>query len=247
MFGLLVRCRHLVLLAVVAVTVLLASQLGHLRLDPDVEAYVPLHHPVRAFWIEAEKRFILRDQMLMAVVADGPQGVFTPEILAGISELAESIEALDYVLESEVRSIAGAEAIVGSEDSLDVVRFYDEPPVDAEAALAVRQSVFDNPVYLDRLISRDGGIAVLLFKIDRDLLGVGPTYDALRVLVGEHEIAGARILIAGKPAIEADYGRQMRGDARAAAALKPRRAQGDRRRDPGRDGRQAGAPLGTAA
>lgn len=188
------------------------TQLGDLRMDPDVEAYVPKRHPVRAFWIEAEDKFQLRDEVLLAIVDDGPNGVFTPTNLAAIAELTDRIEVLPYVVETDLHSLSRAEAIVGKGDTLDTVRFYEQPPDTQLEADRIRERVFHNPVYIDRLVSRDSSISAVVFKIDRDATDLGEAYRQMSAIGADVAPPGTRILIAGKPMVEALYGRQMASD-----------------------------------
>ena len=209
-----VRYRVFVLVAGFAATVLFATWLPQLRLDPDTEAYVPKHHPIRVFWQEARDRFGIGREILVAVEAEGPDGIFTAETLAAIDDLTEGIKALEGVIETDVRSIADSDAIIGTADGLDFEPFYDAPPSNAEESQAVRRKIFDNPVYLDRLVSRDASIAAIVVQTHHTAADVAPTemYRRIAAYTEAHPIAGARILIAGNPAVEYWYGRQMAAD-----------------------------------
>ena len=107
---------------------------------------------MRTYWDEAKQRFGLGREILVALQADGPDGVFDPEVLATVARLTEVIEAVDGVDSSEVRSISNSEAMVGTADGLEVMPFFEEPPTTREEAQLVRKRVFENPVYIDRLI-----------------------------------------------------------------------------------------------
>ncbi|RMD82202.1 MAG: hypothetical protein D6815_09815, partial [Candidatus Dadabacteria bacterium] len=213
MFKYVIRFRWFILALVAAGTVSFALALPKLKFDPDAEAYVPKHHPMRVFWAEAKERFGLGREIIVAVDTQRSDGVFTPHMLAAIRDLTEGIKALDGVIADEVRSLSDAEAIVGREDGLDVVPFYEEPPKTLEEARAIRDEVFRNTVYVNRLVSEDGSIAVILVKAHHAFRDT-PTevYQQVADYVAKHPIEGARILIAGNPAVEAVFGRQMAAD-----------------------------------
>jgi predicted RND superfamily exporter protein len=211
-FRLVIRWRIPILLASFAVTALFATQIPKLRLEPDSEAYVPENHPVRVFWNEAKERFGLGREILVAVEADGRRGVFTPSILAGLEALTEDLTNIDGVVTSQVRSLATAEAIIGTGDGLEVEPFFDEPPASLRAARKVRRQVFLNPVFLDRLVSRDGSIAAIVLKTELPGKEGTEVYARVAEVVERHSIPGARILIAGMSAIDYVYGRQMTAD-----------------------------------
>ncbi len=209
-----VAYRRSVLVTVGLITVAAAMQLPNLRLDPDVDSFVPLHHPIRVFWSDVEERFMLGGEVLIAIVADEdePDGIFTPETLGLIAQLTDRVEALPWVIDSELSSLSRAEAIIGEDDSLTTSRFYQQIPTTQDEANAIRRAVFDNPVYLDRLVSRGGDIATVVFKVDREAMDSGGAYQALTAMTSELERPGLRILLAGEPMVEAIYGRQMAGD-----------------------------------
>jgi predicted RND superfamily exporter protein len=212
-FSAVVRFRALILLATAAVTVVLALQIPNLRMDPDTEAYVPEGHPVRTYWTEAKEEFGLGRDILVAIESQHPDGVFTPEILAVLDELTEAIKFVDGVSMSEVRSLSDSEAMLGTDDGLDVQPFFDEVPRTREESLAVREMVFDNPVYLDRLVSRDGTIAVIHVRVHQD--GEDrPSEVSHRIsqLAETFSVPDGRILVAGNPTVEYVYGRQMADD-----------------------------------
>ena len=212
MFASIVTHPWAVLAVILVATCGFALHLDRLRMDPDVEAYVPKHHPVRTFWHKAEKDFMLRDEMLLALVADGKDGIYTPEILAGIADLTEKIRAQPAVFANDVHSLSQADAMVATDDALDVVPFYETPPTDAAGVEAVHKAVERNPVYLDRLVSRGGDVAVIQFRIDRDAAPLSETYANLLKMIAARPVPGARVLLTGKPAIEAVYARQMAED-----------------------------------
>ncbi len=213
MFRIILRFRYAAIAAVLGLTAFFALQLPKLHLDPDTEAYVPERHPIRVFWTEAKDSFGIGREIVVAVRAEGDHGVFTPAILGGVAELTEAIKELDSVIPSAVSSISDSEAIVGTEDGLDVEPFFEEPPTTAEEAREVREKVFANEVFLDRLISRDATIAAIIVRIyeayERDPIKV---YDDIAALVAGTSIPGADILIGGNPAVESVFGKQMAAD-----------------------------------
>ncbi len=213
MFKQVIRFRWVIVILVVIATLYFAIQLPRLTFDPDAEAYVPNHHPIRVFWAEAKQRFGLGREIIVAVEAKGPNGIFTPHMLAALRDLTEGIKGLDGVVADEVRSLSDAEAIVGTEDGLEVVPFYEDPPKTMAEARAIREEVFRNTVYVNRLVSEDASIAVILVRAHHaERYAPTEVYRQVADYVAEHPIEGARILIGGNPAVEAVFGRQMAAD-----------------------------------
>lgn len=212
MFELIVRFRVLVLVAAVAITAAFAAQLPKLVLEPDTEAYVPENHPSRVYWSEAKERFGLGREILVALQAEGDDGVFAPDVLATITKLTEVIEQVDGVNSEEVRSIANSEAMVGTAEGLEVMPFFEDPPTTREEARLVRKRVFENPVFVDRLISHDATIGAIFVKTEGDADDAPEVYARLMQEIEKVPIGDAKLLVAGNPAIEYVYGRQMTRD-----------------------------------
>ncbi|MFQ5352541.1 MAG: RND family transporter, partial [Candidatus Binatia bacterium] len=212
-FSLVVRHRFVVIAAFLAVTAFFAFQLPDLRMEPDTEAYVPMHHPARRFWRRAEEDFGLGREILVAIEASGPRGIFTPEVLSGIADLSAKLQALEGVEEGQVTSLAEAEAIVGTADGLEVVPFFSESPSTQTEADAIRERVYQNPMFLNRLVSRDGSIGVILVT-SQHFSGEDPLviYERVASVVEGYSIEGCRLLLAGNVAVEAVFGTQMAED-----------------------------------
>jgi predicted RND superfamily exporter protein len=212
MFRLILRFRFPILAAAALVTIALGSQLHHLVLEPDAEAYVPDDHPVRVYWQEAKDRFGLGRDILVAVEAAGPHGVFTPAALAGVARLTDIVEGVDGVASSEVRSLSNSEAMVGTVEGLEVEPFFDLPPQTQVEADDVRRHVFANPVFINRLVSQDATIAAIFAKVEVDNDEAPEVYARILAAVSDVEIERAKVLVAGNPGVEYVYGRQMSSD-----------------------------------
>ncbi len=218
LFSLVVRYRFIVIAITTVLTVGFASQLPHLELDPDTEAYIPKGHPIRVFWKQAKRDFAVGKDIFVGIVADGPGGIFTPEILGGIAEMTEGIQKLDSVVTTDVRSLSTSEAVLGTADGLDIEPFYEEPPETMEEVAAIREKIFSNDVYLDRLVSRDGSIGAIIVQAhdayDDDSPYAHPvvTFHDVREYAESHEIPGTKTMVAGNTAVEAAFGRQMSSD-----------------------------------
>lgn len=208
-----------VLALIAALSAGLGSQLPQLHFDSDTESYVPQGHPARDFWDEARERFGLGGRIVVAVVTPEASGVFSPVVLAGVAELTGRIQGLERLMEEGVRSVANSDAIIGSEEGMEVVPLFERPPRTRAEIDRFRQLLYSNNVYVDRLISQDGSITTVLVDVDFYLDDHSLIYWDLVELLEDFEIPGARILIAGTPAVEAVYGRQMVDDLRALVPL----------------------------
>jgi predicted RND superfamily exporter protein len=163
---------------------------------------MPATHPAFVFSDEADERFKIRDAILLAV--EHPETVYNPGTLGKIIDLGEALLSIDELSESKLQSIFTGDNILGTEDGLDVRRFYTEAPVDQAAAELVGAAVRDNTMVAGRLVSEDERTTLIIIELpetgfSREL------YDAVLALAAEYE-GPETIHVAGRPIVEGTLG-----------------------------------------
>ena len=201
------------------VTSILAVRIPELYIEPDVRTMMAGDHPEFVYNDWLEDYFGIRDPAVLMVINDGPDGVFTPETLALVQLLSEAMEELEGIDGEDLVSLSAVDNITGEDDVLEVEPFFEEPPATRQEALAIREAVFDNPMMLGALVSRDGHATI------------------------DHR--GARGRLRQGRAVPAPPGDRGRGP-RWRRARADRRTPGDRGRDgpPGRRRPGADVPAG---
>jgi len=126
---------------------------SNMRMETNLDEYMPKDHPAFLFSDEAEERFMIRDAILIAV--EHPQSVYNPATLAKLIALEEALIEFDEIEEGDISSLHTAENILGTEDGMDVRDFFSEAPADAETCAAVRDAVRANDMIAGRLVSED--------------------------------------------------------------------------------------------
>src|SRR4030066_1028860 len=111
-----------VVLAALAVTagffVLLA---GNIRIETDLDKYMPQEHPAFVYSNQAEEWFDIKDGIIIAI--EHPQTLFNPGTLGKIRDLTLELQEREEFEEVDVTSVDTADNIQGTEDGLDVRRF----------------------------------------------------------------------------------------------------------------------------
>lgn len=172
--------------------------LSRLRMETDLDEYMPKDHPAFVFSDEAEERFMIRDAILIAV--EHPDSAFNPETLGKIICIEDELIAFDEIEAADIRSLHTAENILGTADGMDVRAFYVEAPLDQAACDGIRDAVRANEMVRGRLVSSDEKTALILVDLadgafSRDL------YDRVLALAASHE--GPETLhVAGRPIVE---------------------------------------------
>jgi uncharacterized protein len=201
-----------IVLCISAILVLAgAASLPRLQRDPSPEAFMRDDDPAVVYRDRVEEIFGLEDPMVVAVIRDGSDGVFTPETLGLVQWLTREIEKIEGVDPAKVTSLASEKNVVGTEAGFLVEPFLETLPESAEQARSVRNAVMDFPLYVGSLVARDGTatlvVAELLSEDKRDA-----AYASIVDLVKRAPAADAELLIAGPGAVDAALGRYIDED-----------------------------------
>jgi predicted RND superfamily exporter protein len=168
---------------------------GQLRLevDPAVERLLPEGDEERRFYDRARELFG-SDQFLLLSVEATEGDVFTHDFLAGLSRLGRAIEEVPGV--NRVMSIANAPHVESRADELYVGPFFEEPPADAAALAALRETVRTHPVYGGTLVSDDQRAAAVLVRVDQM-----PSRELRRRRLGDELLEIAARELPGRPVV----------------------------------------------
>ncbi|MFA6506195.1 MAG: MMPL family transporter [Treponemataceae bacterium] len=188
---------------VAAAAVLITAISGYvvatrMRMETNLDEYMPKTHPAFVYSDEAEARFMIRDAVLIAV--EHPESVFNPATLAKLIRIEEDLIAFDEIEEADIRSLHTAENILGTAEGLDVRDFYTEAPRDQAEADAIRGAVRTNEMIRGRLVSADEKTALILVNLAEGAFSRN-LYD--RVLgLAEKNKGPETIRVAGRPIVE---------------------------------------------
>ena len=134
---------------------------SQLRIDPSLEALLPRHSEALDLYQRTRARFGSDDVLLIAWLADD---LFTPERLAALKRLTQRLERMPGV--EHVDSLASALNIRVHDDATDINKFLRVLPPDQATADALRVEALANPLFVGRLVSKDGRGALLAVQCD---------------------------------------------------------------------------------
>jgi predicted RND superfamily exporter protein len=207
------------ILLVVAATFLVALPIGSLRFETDVETMMPKRHPVFIYNEEVEEIFNTKKMIIIGVINEGPAGVFNPETLKLVERLSLGVEQMDGIIGEDVISLRTLDNIVGSDWGLEVEPLMESAPETSGEAEELRETVFDNEMFINNVISPDGTATSIFAKLEAGWDKV-EIYDRIRRMIDEDvDIGDNRIIIAGRPMIEGVIGRDAGEDMRLTMPL----------------------------
>ncbi len=191
--------------------------LNSLKVDTDPENMLPADEPVRVFHDSMKKELQLYDMVVVGVVNEThPDGVFNPQTLKNIYELANYAKTLHWTENGEEKGVVEVDLIAPStvdnieQGGLGVVKFewlMPKPPQTREEAIAVREKSKNIPFLNGTLVSEDGkALAIYIPLTHKDLSY--RVYSALQEKISGFE-GNDEYHITGLPVAEDTFGVEM--------------------------------------
>ncbi len=208
-FELVIRFPRLTILIILALSIFFASQLSKVRLETDVDVYLPDDHPAVIYEDLVDEIFNYQESMMIAVFNEGPDGVFNPITLGKIKRLTEAISNVEHVIaqrEGDVKSLCTMDNIVGTAEGIEVIPLMEEVPTTPAEIEALKEALYGNEMFVGWLVSEDRTAAVILAKIvhgqqDKQIYA----YEEIKKIVEREQGDGDRIYIAGQPVLEVTF------------------------------------------
>jgi predicted RND superfamily exporter protein len=176
--------------------------LSEFRMETNLDKYMPATHPAFVFSDEADERFMIRDAILLAV--EHPDTVYNPGTLDKIIEIGDALLSMDELSESRLQSLYTGDNILGTEDGLDVRRFYTEAPETQAEADLIGVAVRANTMVAGRLVSDDEHTALIIIELPESGFS-RKLYDSVLALADSY--AGPETIhVAGRPIVEGTLG-----------------------------------------
>ncbi len=193
------------------VTVWLAMGFSRLHVNTDIRSMMPQEHPVFLYNEWVEDYFAIEDPAVIAVINDGGDGVFTPPTLRLVKHISEAMAALESIDGDDLISLSAVDNITGEGDVLSVDLFFEKPPSNAQEARALRVAVFENPMMVGTVVSKDGHATAIMGEM-YDGYDKVELYADLLAIVAASPVTTERVIIAGQPVIEGEISTLMRSD-----------------------------------
>lgn len=169
-----------------------------LRMETNLDRYMPENHPAFTFSDEAEERFQIKDGIMIAL--EHPESIFNTGSLKKIVDIELELRSIPELRETRIQSLNTGDNILGTEDGLDVRPFYVEPPETEEEALRIGELARANPMILGRLISGDGRSALIVVELP-DSGFSKELYRQIADLAAANE-GPEKVYVAGRPIVE---------------------------------------------
>ncbi len=189
-----------VILVTIAISVFLFFQMkDNSRMETDLDEYMPKDHPAFIYSDKAEEMFGIKDGIIVAL--ENKNGVFNTETLDTLKQLTKRLQKMPEVEKNDVTSLYTADNIIGTEDGMDVKRFYKRTPKSEKKLKQLKQNVENNEMIFGRLVSTDETVTVIIAEIKDDVF-TQEFYDRILETTKASETDDIKVYVAGRPIVE---------------------------------------------
>lgn len=171
------------------------------RMETNLDEYMPKTHPAFIYSDKAEKIFNIKDGIIIAV--ENQEGIFNSETLDTLKQLTKALQAMEQINKDDVTSLYTADNIVGTEDGLDVKRFYKRVPKTKKKLENLRKKVLSNEMIYGRMVSENEKVAIIIAEIEDNVFSQ-EFYSEILDLAKKHQTDKIKIYVAGRPIVEGE-------------------------------------------
>ena len=208
-----VTAKPVLVLAVAGVVALaMAACLLLLTRDLSADVFIPQGHPALGRKERVARDFGVSEPIVVAVIRDAPDGVFSPHTLQLIRDLTDAVRALPGVEPDDVLSIATESGIFFDDGEPAFELLMPSVPQTAEACRKVQDDVLGYELYRGTLVSRDSAAAAIVVR-PHNGVDDAALYAALTKLLERFPVRDEHLIVAGEAAVRAHMGVAVSNDA----------------------------------
>ncbi len=161
--------RLVVVLAILGITVFLATRLGKLEVDSNPNLWAPQSHPYVETTNLLEEVFGGRNLTVIGVVPKKGD-IYQPRVLEKIKRIQDQIELLPNAVRHNILSLAArkVKSVKGGVDGMEVRPMMEKVPQTPEEIERLRAAVASMPIYINALVSPDNKAAAIIADFKQD-------------------------------------------------------------------------------
>lgn len=200
--------RHPKLIVALAVIFTLAfiTQFPKMKTDTNPKNMLPATSDVRVWNDEVDKTFALYEDMIVVGVKN-ESGIVNKETLDKIKKITDEIMKIKGVASRDVNSFPTITNVTAEKGTLRVAPLMtDTPKIEGELK-EFRKDLFDNPLFLNRIISKDGKTTAIYVPLEKGSNGK-EIADKIREIL-KNEKGSEKYYVAGDPVSRDTFGAEM--------------------------------------
>lgn len=197
--------RLIVSLAII-LTIAFATQLPKMKTDTNPKNMLPSTSDVRVWNEDVEKTFSLYEDMIVVGIVN-ENGILNQETLGKIVRITDEILKINGVAARDVNSFPTITNVTAEDGVLQVGPLMAQAPQTGEEIEALRKTLFENPLFLNRIISQDGKTTAIYVPLEKGANGK-EIADRMREIVNQ-EGGSEKYYVAGDPVARDTFGADM--------------------------------------
>ncbi|NJD56652.1 MAG: hypothetical protein FIA94_09650 [Nitrospirae bacterium] len=196
----------LVVILSVLITMLFMTQFPKMRTDTNPKNMLPATSDVRVWNDEIEKTFSLYEDMI-AVGIVNEKGILNADTLGKIQRITDEILKIKGVAARDVSSFTTIDNVTVEDATLKVAPLMTKAPEDEKGIEYLRKMLYENPLFINRIISKDGKTTAIYVPLEKGANGK-EIADSLREIV-KKEKGDEQYYVAGDPVARDTFGAEM--------------------------------------
>src|SRR4030043_122569 len=201
-----VKHPKLIVFLSILITLISLSQFPKARTDTNPKHMLPEASDVRVWNDEVDKTFALYEDMIVVGIVN-EKGVLNIDTLGKIKRITNEILKIKGVAATDVNSFPTITNVTAEAGVLKVAPLMIEVPKTYEEINALRKMLLENPLFVNRIISRDGKTTAIYVPLEKGANGK-VIADTMREIV-KKEGGPEKYYIAGDPVARDTFGAEM--------------------------------------
>ena len=190
----------------IILTLLFLTQFPKVRTDTNPKNMLPPTSAVRVGNDEVEKTFGLYEDMIVLGIQN-EQGILNSDTLGKIQRITDEILKIKGVAARDVSSFTTIDNVTVEGETLKVSPLMTTVPKSDKEMAAMRKALFENPLFIDRIISKDGKTTAIYVPLEKGANGK-EIADKIRDIV-KKEKGTENYYVAGDPVARDTFGADM--------------------------------------
>src|SRR3972149_1152900 len=195
-----------IIAATITLTSLVAMQFSKIKPDPDPKHMLPETSAVRQYNDQVERDFALHADVVVVGIVNN-NGLINTTTLARIAWLTREIQKMPGVISRDVTSFSTIDNVTTRDGNLTTRPVLESIPRSPEELESFRLALLENPLFINRIVSKDGTATAIYVPIDPHANGK-QIADKIRELLPK-DGTGDQFYLAGDPIARDTFGAEM--------------------------------------
>ncbi|MBI5025484.1 MAG: MMPL family transporter [Nitrospirae bacterium] len=201
-----VRHPKLIVFLAMVFTLAFMTQFPKMKTDTNPKNMLPATSDVRMWNDEVERTFSLYEDMIVLGIVN-EKGILNKDTLGKIIRITDEILKLKGVAARDVNSFPTITNVAAEAGLLRVAPLMTEVPKTDKETETLKKMLFENPLFVDRIISKDGKTTAIYVPLEKGANGK-EIADKIREIV-KKEKGDEKYYVAGDPVARDTFGADM--------------------------------------